>query len=208
MQDRPDDAPAPWWKCAAAALPELLVALQFLAFALWQAPLLGAGRETLTTVMQVEFLVIHSMGFLGLIGLWRPEDARGRVQRAIAFWGLFGLYCLVAIHQGSTYFVLFFGLGFATYLGLFMNWGSPSAQMQLVARWICGFVAYMIANAVFDTPRNVSAWTGRTSVIHAGALYFLGLAALELSGLYLRVIPRHAERIREFVRQAERAGKD
>jgi hypothetical protein len=35
-------------------------------------------------------------------------------------------------------------------------------------------------------------------VLKAGALYFLALAALEFSGLYLRTIPRHTEKIRAW----------
>jgi hypothetical protein len=197
------DAPAPWWKVIVAGLPELVVGLQFLAMALSSKPLFGASAKTLTTLMQAEFLVIHSMAFLGLIGLWKPADDKGRQTRAVAFWGVFGLYCVMAASQGLQYFLVFFGLTFVTYLGLFMNWRSESALLQLGARWGIGLVVFLTAVGVFGTPKNVSEWTGRASVVRAGAAYFLVLAAIELSGLYLRAIPRHAGRLRELIRQSQ-----
>ena len=200
-RDAPDPA-APWWKVVVAALPELVVGLQFLAVALHSKPFLGADRRMLTTLMQAEFLVIHSMAFLGLLALWKPADDKGRQTRAWVFWGLFGLYCAAAISQGFAYFTVFFGLTFVTYLGLFMNWRSESALLQLVARWAFGFVVFLTAIGICGTPKKVDHWTGSSSVITAGVIYFLVLAALELSGLYLRVIPRHAAQIRESLRNS------
>jgi hypothetical protein len=197
------DAPAPWWKVVVAGLPELAVALQFLALALHAKPLFGASARALSTLMQAEFLVIHSMAFLGLIGLWKPADDRGRQTRAVTFWAVFALYCAMAISQGLQYFLVFFGLTFVTYLGLFMNWRSESALLQLGARWAIGFVVFLVALGVFGTPKSVNEWTGKASVIRAGAAYFFVLAALELSGLYLRVIPRNAARLRQWVRQSQ-----
>jgi hypothetical protein len=37
-------------------------------------------------------------------------------------------------------------------------------------------------------------------VLRAGALYFFLLAAVEITGFYLRTIPRNAERILAFMR--------
>ena len=202
---RAADAPAPWWKVALAGLPELLVGLHFLAVVnRWDSPFAVKPRD-LTLLMQVEFLVIHSTAFLGFVGLWRPENAAGRKTRAVAFWGLFGLYCLMAGSQGSKYLLVFFGLTFVTYLGFFMSWGARSARQQLVARWTLGFVLFLVAGGFFGAPQNVGHWGGRDSVLKAGALYFLALAALEFSGLYLRTIPRHSEKIRAWLAQGRRA---
>ena len=201
-QDEPDPA-APWWKVLVAALPELAVGLQFLAVALHSKPFLGADRKMLTTLMQAEFLVIHSMAFLGLLALWKPADDKGRQTRAWGFWGLFGLYCVVAISQGFAYFTVFFGLTFVTYLGLFMNWRSESALLQLGARWALGFVVFLAAIGICGAPKNVGHWTGHSSVLTAGVIYFLVLAALELSGLYLRVIPRNAQAIITALRKSK-----
>lgn len=197
------DAPAPYWKCVVAALPELIVGLEFLVLAATRKPLFGADAKALTLLMQVEFLVIHSMAFLGLVALWRPQDEKARKTRAIVFWGLFGLYSLASLNQGWRFFAVFFGLTFVTYLGLFLNWRSESAKLQLGARWAVGFVAFLVANGIFGTPKNVGEWAGLAPVVRAGALYFLALGAVELSGLYLRVIPRNAGAIRTQLRKSK-----
>lgn len=191
-----------------AALPELLVGLQFLLMATHKHAFLGASARTLTRLMQAEFLVIHSMAFLGFIALWKPVEQNARRTRAVAFWGLFGLYCAMALSQGFAFFAIFFGLAFVTYLGLFMNWGSESARLQLGARWICGFIAFMAALTVFGAPESVNRWTGNAAVVKAGALYFFALAALELSGLYLRWIPANAARLREMLRKGSKRSAD
>lgn len=196
------EAPAPWWKCLVAALPELLVATQFLAVARTRDAYLGATPQWLTAAMQAEFLVIHSMAFLGLLALWKPADAAGRKTRAVAFWGLFALYTALALSAGFKQLLLFVGLTFVTYLGLFLNWNSPSAMLQLGARWAVGFLLFIVALGIFGTPENVSDWGGHASVLRAGAFYFFGLAAAELAGLYLRVIPRNSARLIALLRRS------
>jgi hypothetical protein len=196
------EAPAPWWKCIVAALPELLVAAQFLMVARTRQPFLGAEPQWLTAAMQAEFLVIHSMAFLGLLALWKPADPKGQKTRAVAFWGLFALYTIMALSAGFAQFLLFVGLTFVTYLGLFLNWNSPSAKLQLGARWAVGFVLFLVALHIFGAPSNVGDWGGRASVLRAGALYFFALAAVELSGLYLRVIPRNSARLLGTLRKS------
>jgi len=204
--DAQGDRPAPYWKCIVAAAPEAFVGLQFLLVALKKPPLVEASRHGLTTVMQAEFLVIHSMAFLGLVALWKPRDAPERRARALVFWGLFGLYCLAAASRGLGHAALFAGLTFVTYLGLFLNWRSESALIQLGARWAVGTALFLAAIIAFGTPKNVGEWAGRSSVIAAGAAYFLGLAALELSGLFLRVVPRNAARLAAWLRSGKRRG--
>lgn len=189
------EAPAPWWKCVLAAAPELIVGLQFLMVARTRKPFLGATPQWLGAVMQAEFLVIHSMAFLGLLALWKPADARAAQTRAVAFWGLFALYVALALYAGVDQLVVFVGLTFVTYLGLFLNWRSPSALLQLGARWGASFILFLAALEIFGAPEDVDKWDAERSVIRAGALYFLALAAVELSGLYLRVIPRHSRRL-------------
>ncbi|HWA36897.1 MAG TPA: hypothetical protein VG873_03455 [Burkholderiales bacterium] len=197
------ERPAPYWKCVVAALPPLFVAWQYVAA-------LRAGRGArgdtswLTSGMQAEFLAIHSMAFLGMIALWKPKTPKEAQTRALVFWGLFGAYLLGAWHAGTQLAALFAGATFVTYLGLFLNWRSESAQVQLGARWLAGFVLFVAALQIFGAPRRANDWVGQTSVLRAGALYFLGLAALELSGFYLRWLPPRAGRIAAALRQSRR----
>jgi hypothetical protein len=204
---RPEQ-PAPWWKCVVAALPAIATAAQFYAMAgASRQPLFGAGRETLTRIMQVEFLVIHSMAFLGLVALWKPGDAAGRRTRAVLFWGLAGLYCLAAGSRGGESLLVFLGLSFVTYLGLFLNWHSPSAMVQLGARWLVGTALFLIALGVFGAPKNAGEWLGRQSVIKAGTLYFASLALLELAGFFQRRVPRWAPGILKALRESKTRGR-
>jgi hypothetical protein len=186
-----------------AGLPELAVGLQFAALA-WAKPYAAMSAAAGANLMRAEFLVIHSFAFLGLIGQWQPPDAKGRKTRAVAFWGLFGLYCVMAAWQGWQFFFTFFGLCFVTYLGLFMTWRTDHAVFQLWARWGIGTAIFLVALGVFDAPKNAENWSGRMSVVKAGALYFLALAALEMSGLYLRSIPKHREAIADWMARSRR----
>ena len=186
---------APWWKCAVAALPAFLVALEFLLVLLQKRPLFGSTARELTDAMKAEFLVLHSMAFLGALGLWRPENILARLVRALAFWGLFALYSWLASSAGRTTLVVFVSLTFVTYFGLFMTWRSPWATVQLGARWFGGFVLFMTAAGYYDTPSDVTRWTNHPEVLRAGLLYFFLLAAVEMAGLYLRYVPRIAASI-------------
>jgi hypothetical protein len=195
-----NEPPAPWWKCGLAALPMFLVGIEFLLAAQRRPTLFGATPRDLTAAMQAEFLVIHSMAFLGALALWRPEDAAARLVRGVAFWTLFAFYCWMAAKAGQTQLAVFAGLTFTTYFGLFMTWRSPSAMVQLAVRWFIGFVLFLFAAEYFGAPSSVNTWLGRREVLRAGALYFFLLAAVEMTGFYLRVIPRNAESILAFVR--------
>ena len=199
----PDDTAAPWWKCVVAALPNLLLGLQFLVVAGTGKAFYFVTTHGLTAVMQAELVVLNSMAFLGLVGLYRPATTGRKVFRAVAFWGLFAAYVYMTLESGGLQqLVLFLSATFVTYLGLFLNWRSPSALLQLGARYIVCFVLFILVPHFFGAPGNVSTWSGLDSVLRAGAAYFLILGALELSGLYLRFIPRHARGFFAFVRGA------
>ena len=201
LEPDPGETPAPWWKCVAAALPNLLLGLQFLLVAATGRAFYAVTPEALTTVMQAELWVLNSMTFLGLVGLYRPVGRARKVLRTVAFWGLFAIYVYMILESGGVQQLLIFvAATFVTYLGLFLNWNSPSALLQLGARFIVCFVLFILVPKFFGAPSNVNTWVGLESVLRGGAAYFLLLGALELSGLYLRFIPRHARSFWAFVR--------
>ena len=188
-----------------AALPESIVALQFIVVWWTRQPFLGADASFLTGLMKVEFLVLHGTVFLGMLGLWKPATKAAATTRAVIFWGLFSLYFALAWQEKVV--LVFLGLTFVTYLGLFMNWRSPSAMVQLGARWAVGMAAFAVVLGVNGTPKDVSHWTGSNAVMRAGAMYFTLLAAVELSGLYLRRIPPHYPRIAAWLKDAWKNGR-
>ena len=180
------------------------MALQFIVV-LWRGqPFLGADRAFLTGLMKVEFLVLHGTVFLGMLGLWQPVGKAEKTVRAVIFWGLFSLYFALALQEKVL--LVFLGLTFVTYLGLFMNWRSPSAMLQLGARWAVGMAAFIVVSLLNNTPKDVGTWTGHSAVMRAGMMYFILLAAVELSGFYLRYLPPRAHLIIPWLRTAWKQG--
>lgn len=194
-----DDAPAPYWKCLAGALPDLFLALQFLMVMVRGQPFLGADVRGLTGLMRVEFLVIHSTAFLGALALWKTQTVGQARARTVGFWGLFALYILLALKGGLLQLAAFLFLTVSTYLGLFLNWRSPSVVVQLGVRWVVGFLIFIVVVGVLGTPKDVDRWVGNGQVMLAGLVYFAAIGLVELSGFYLRFIPRHARFILDAV---------
>jgi len=185
-----DEPLPPYWKCLVAALPEVLVGIQFLMATLYRNPSFGVGRDQLTAMMQTEFLVIHAGGMLGWFLLMQPQSTGGRIARAIFCVALFGVYVLIAAAgEGLGQLAAFVGLTITTYLGLLLNLRSQTAKMQLAARWFVGFAIFIVAIETWPLSHDVKDWAGDLNVVRAGAFYFLCLAAVELAGLYLYWVP-------------------
>jgi hypothetical protein len=187
------EAPAPWWQCIVAALPNLFLSFQFVMAAL-AGKALFATPEWLTAVMQVEMFVIHSMGIVGAFLFYKPASAWRALGRVLILIGLFALYLFVAYTMGFDRVVVFVSAAFATYFGVIFSWGSRTAIDQLGTRWIVCAVVWWAAVNAFDLPKEVKDWAGLGATLWAGALYFLALGAIELSGFYLRTVPRKAHR--------------
>lgn len=175
MSEAPAEAPAPYWKCVAAALPDLFLALQFL------------------------MVTVRGQPFLGALALWKTQTPGQARTRAVCFWGLFALYVLLAMKGGLMQLAAFLFLTVSTYLGLFLNWRSPSALVQLGVRWVVGFAIFILVVGVLRTPKDVDRWAGNADVMLAGVVFFALAGLVELSGFHLRFIPRHASRILAIV---------
>lgn len=159
------------------------------AFASWLLgrPLVsGLDADWLVDVMQVEFLVIHSLPFMVLVSLWKPGQPALEGIRWLTFLALGAMYLAggynVAGWRGIGMFV---SLTAATYLGfLFRMRGQTEKLPELAARWLANYVFFLLALIVFGTPKDVSDWPGSVGVLRAGGAYFLLLAAIEMSGIY------------------------
>ena len=201
-----DEPLPPYWKCLVAALPELLVGIQFLMATMYRNPILGVGREQLTAMMQTEFLVIHAGGMLGWFLLMKPESRGGRIARALFCLALFGIYLVIASwSEGLQGVIAFAGLTIATYLGLLLNLRSHTAKTQLAARWFVGFAIFLVAIETWPVSTDVKDWAGDMNAVRAGAFYFLCLAAVELMGLYLYWVPLFWPPMSKWLRQNTRA---
>jgi hypothetical protein len=174
-----------------------VVGWQFYALEEGGRPAFGASPEDLVAALQVEFIAIHATAFLFMFGL----SGDSKLVRAISFWGLFAFYAGLAYATSEKHFLLFIGLTFVTYLGMFLNWRSPSAMLQLGARWFVAFTFFMYVTNYYGTTPDVGSWTSQPAVMAAGRFYFFGLAAVELTGFYLRWIPRNGALFLEAIRR-------
>ena len=190
-----DEPPASWWKVLLAALPLLAVGLHYLLVSRGTA-VFGATPERLGAAMQVEFMVIHSTLFIGWMALWKPPTRRAAIIRAIGLWGIFFVVYIAWLRErGLEDLLIFLGATLVTYLGLFLNWRSDTARIQLAVRWLVTFLVFMLAT--HGAGGLVNLWSGPRALdaVNGGALYFLALGAIELTGFYLRWIPLNARRL-------------
>lgn len=183
-----------------AALPDLGLSLVFLAT--WIAPrAVGVERiGHLALVMLLEFIVVHSAGFMGVAAL--APDPRWSRTKTILGLGLF-----------YTVFVGGFALGFNTWWPLAAFWGltlnrllsvivgpPPRDEARRIVRagWAVGAMAYMGAvflTTPFPVPRlgvtrdvvaqahlpGSGLWIDEPyRVLAAGFLYFLTIGISEL----------------------------
>lgn len=152
----PGGSPAPWWKCAVAAAPNLFLAAQFLA-AVHGKALWPAAPEWLVQVVHAEFMVIHSMMFLGMFALYKPSGVVRWVLRTVMFWTLLAVYVYMILQAGGMErLLIFLAATITTYFGVFFSWHSESARLQLGARWLVSFPLFIFAGAAFGTSSPVS----------------------------------------------------
>jgi len=185
--DRPETgllahAPA-WVRAGATALPLIALALTFAFYAVH--PRLSAERLSfLGSILQTQFLVIHSSAFLLLLLTIRSRTWKGMTLRVagLAFFGAFYVYFL--LQYGTWWAVEFAVLTVMTWFGPLTRLGNPNTAPELLVRWIVNFVVLLVATGVSGMPSGVDEWTtcGRTP--WAGLLYYGALAGVEFTPVY------------------------
>ncbi len=179
-------------KCIGAGLPGLGFAVVYLTVLL-DSPLHPEFTpDVLVRLMKIEFIVIHSFAFVGLIGLARPGYGSLRLLRAIAFWGLLVTYAICAAATGWEGLVTFVCLGVVRYVGFLMRIRDPGATWQILMRWLVSLLAFMLLAIAFGMPMYVPDWSGSDALLAFGMTYFGLLAMLELIGVYRWRIVRSA----------------
>lgn len=168
-----------------ATLPNASVALLFL-LALRGVANAWTDATHLCRLMQVEFLVIHSMGFLGLLVLSKVENLLDAILRGCLALGLMGMYGLFAVKiDGLTGGLEFLSAAFATYAGIFFTGAEDDMKSQVIKRWIVTGILFLVLAGVFRMPESVNSWRG-DACLRYGMAYFALLALMEASGLYNR----------------------
>ncbi len=170
----------------AAAATFLLTASAYGWYHKTGAPLLGMDAYWLVSIVQIEWLAIHSFPFIMMVVSQRPSLPQWQGLRGLVFAVLL-LFYLLAAHSiaGWPGVGLFFSLTAVTYLGFFVNLDEKIRKLpELGLRWLSNVVLLVFLGVWFELPSNVDNWSIGDGLLPLGGLYFLGLAGLELSGLY------------------------
>ena len=159
-------------------------------------PLLGMDADWLVAILNVEFLVVHSFPFLLMIVLQHPRLPQWQGVRGLGF-GLLLLMYVTGAHDlaGWQGVGLFLSLAGVTYLGFFVRFDEGIHKFpELGLRWLCNTILFMSLIVWFQLPSDAESWEVYDGVLPVGGLYFLGLAGLELSGLYQKPLLLNAGR--------------
>jgi hypothetical protein len=177
-----------YWKNILSAFPCFLMFLLYAGWAGWLNRLTGMEREELSLVMGIEFIVIHSFPFIFLIALAKPAAIKWKIARWIGFWGMLAFYIWMAYYQYKFWgLISFLGVTLVTYIGFLLRLNSPRLTVQLVARWIFTFVAYLVSMGTSGMPENVSDWGSSGNIFIFGMMFFLFVGFLEWTGIYQRI---------------------
>ncbi len=173
------------WKYFRAALPDLSLAVTYMLAAFWSVTFPGMEHKRLGHLMMIEFLVIHSFGFLGFLAMAKPTMKGQRPLQWIIFSGLVALYTVFAHSAGGISGIIsFYGLAVATYFGFLLNLTSERAKAHLIARWLLSAFLYAITMAIAGADESMRDWTRNVHALYFGMLYFAVLGLLEWSAFY------------------------
>ena len=173
------------WKYLRAALPDLSLAVTYMLAAFWSVTFPGMEHKRLGHLMMIEFLVIHSFGFLGVLAMAKPTMKGQRPLQWIIFCGLTALYFVFAYSAGGISGIIsFVSLGVVTYFGFLLNLTSERAKAHLITRWLLSAFIYAITMEIAGADSSMRDWTRNVHALYFGMLYFGVLGLLEWSSFY------------------------
>lgn len=174
-------------KVLASAAPLALAAFAYARVRATGEPFLGLDAKALGLGASIEFIVLHSIGFLGLLALIRPPRAEWAALKWLAV-ALLGWMYLHGAYQmgGERGLVLFLSLTVITYLGFFLNFTSSGAALSLALRWVLSTMLLGVASAIVGISGSLEdvAWASPQEGLRFGQWFFAMLLAVELTGLY------------------------
>ena len=150
-------------------------------------PIFGLDAELLGLGVEVEFIVLHSIGFLGLLALVRPPRAEWAMLKWLAVALLGSMYLNGAHNMGGSHGVLLFlSLTIATYLGFFLRFMSSGAAVSLAVRWFISLALLGVASGISGVEGDLEqvAWSDPNVGLRLGQWYFGLLLAVEITGIY------------------------
>jgi hypothetical protein len=202
--------PAPYWKCALAALPLLVAGAGYALFMRPDSAADAEQRRLLIELMLVERMVLATMPAALAVGWFfaltlasseLPPPSAGRRALHAMLLGAFMIYASfwMIVPYGAVSYMAFQGtlsifvvLWLVTYSGLAWNWDSGTLWFQALVRWIVSALVFLYSLRYAGVRWDIQQWPGNASLIEAGAFHFLVLGGIELSGFHLRWIPAFA----------------
>ena len=144
-------------------------------------PLRIMPPEWLCTMTAAQFLAIHSFFFLLLIAMPSPKCWEWRTFQFIIFGSILSFYMAAALSQGFDCMTAFLSGALATYGGMLLRGASGNAVSLAVKRWAASLALFVVL--ILATGAGMPGREG-TRTLYFGLFYFLGLMALEWSGVY------------------------
>jgi hypothetical protein len=175
------------WKYLRSALPDLSVAAAYAIVSLGGIVIPHMTRERLAYLITIQFLVIHSFAFLGLLALGKPQMRGQRTAQWVIFVALLTLYTVFAFGAGGFSGILsLYSLAVVNYFGFLLNITSNRAKLHLVTRWATSTFLYAFGYAITGAEMRLSTHHGsiKDNILYFGMLYFAALGLLEWSGFY------------------------
>ena len=138
------------WRDAVAALPDF--AFAGVCLATWLAPgWIGPERiGSLMLLMLIEFIVIHSAAFMGMV-LWNDTPARTRIVRALGLGGFYSLFVAAFGFAFETWWPLagFWILVANRLLGALVGQAPSGAEREFIRQgWGASAALYLLAVAL------------------------------------------------------------
>jgi len=165
------------------SLPHFVIAAGFISL-LWCENDWGGflSRKLLQRIINYELLMIHAGAFLGWVLLWRPASKIKRIVRNCSFTALILIYSLCGYgDDGVRGIVMVWGLGLATYIGVFLNRLDDVVLASVLIRWFI-YTMTMFFVVGFPYAMYISFTKGRPMDwerdLEIGIFFFL------LTGLY------------------------
>lgn len=177
------------WRCIAAALPFLLIAVSAALVLSGGEGLPGLARPVIGHLMRLEAYVFAT-GFFFTWCLMFPVFGTDRVPPTtlmliILLLIVAGLSALMwTTRPGFLTVLQYWGLIAATYAGALLDRGGPARFLPWLQRTIWMIICYAGLSIILHPPVSVDSWSTQDSVMRLALAYFALLAFMELTGLY------------------------
>ncbi|OGF68152.1 MAG: hypothetical protein A2Y62_19595 [Candidatus Fischerbacteria bacterium RBG_13_37_8] len=166
-----------------SAIPDFLLSGTFL-FAIINQQFDIANRLWLTSIVQIQFLVIHAFLFFAVITFPQINAWSFRLIQVFYFITFFAFYLSASLQLGLEGLLAFLCCTLATFLGFLLHVKSETMMIQSVKRWVISFLGFIIISIITHMPELVNKWHEERNALYFGLLYFVFLGIMEMTTIY------------------------